>query len=415
MDKTQGSNIEKMICQINAYREEGYEGTTRHALSKVEQRARGYVCEYMQQLGMQVFTDGIGNILSCYEGTDPTLAPVWTGSHIDTVTNAGMFDGVAGIVSALEAIRYLREEGIRPLRSIYVNVYTCEESTVFGSGCIGSRALAGYLKKEELGQITDLAGKSLLTYLQECGFYKEENCRHLFGKDVFHPKASVELHIEQGPWLEREKKTIGIVDSICAPTNIMVTLRGVQSHAGGTSMAERADAFAALGEISVELEKIIAQGKSTYHTGTIGYVSVMPNAVNVIPGEVTFSVDIRDCDAVSKTELEDILIDRMKQICKKRRIALSYKVECRDTPMPCDKEIEAVIENSCIEHKIPYMHMISGAYHDSLFIGKLCPVAMIFVPSHNGISHSPKEWTDFADIEKATLLLKDVLCQLASE
>lgn len=415
MNKLQMSNIEKLIREINQFREDGYDGTTRHALSKEDMQAREYVCSYMKYLGMEVYTDCVGNIFGCYKGQDKTLAPIWTGSHIDTVTNAGMFDGVAGIVCALEVIRCLCEEGIRPLRSIFVNIYTCEESTVFGSGCIGSRALAGHLKKEELTQVKDFEGNSLLSHLEECGIYNDSKCDFLFGNSFYKPKASVELHIEQGPWLERMGKTIGIVDSICAPTNILVSLKGEQSHAGGTSMHDRRDAFAALAEISMELEEVIACGESDYSTGTIGYVSVKPNAVNVIPGEVDFSIDIRDCDKQSKNHIEEAIIARMKEICNRRGIEMSYDFKCRDIPMKCDDTIKNMIEKACNHYDISCMHLISGAYHDSLFIGELCPVSMIFVPSREGISHSQKEWTDFDDLEKSTVILRDILVTLASE
>jgi len=388
-------------------------GTTRLPFSKEEMDARAFLMNYMKEIGLIVTVDSIGNVCGCLPGSDRQLAPVWTGSHIDTVLEAGMFDGVAGVAAGLEAVRLIKERDIPHKRDICVWIYTSEESTRFQMGCIGSRAMAGYLEKEELSFVKDQDGISLEQLLLKHGFCLNNYDSVLKKKgDVY---AAVELHIEQSPHLEQNQKQIGIVDAICAPSNLMLTLEGEQAHAGGTSMQMRRDAFMAASEISLALEQCTRRGTSAYTTGTVGFVEVIPNAVNVIPGKVKMSVDVRDCEAVSKNKVIREFLFEAEIIAKKRKIKLTTEEKCNDMPIKCDKEIVHTIDKICEKKGISYMHIVSGAYHDSLFIGTFAPVAMIFVPSKNGISHSPVEWTEFADIEAGTDVLTDVLLKLANE
>ena len=227
--------------------------------------------------------------------------------------------------------------------------------------------------------------------------------------------ASLELHIEQSANLEENQKKIGIVDAICAPSNLILTLKGEQSYAGGTSMERRKDAFMAASEISLILEKCVRHGTSAYTTGTVGFVQVVPNAINVIPGEVVMSIDVRDCDEFSKNQVIKQFLAEASKIVQKRKIVMSVEEKCNDVPMMCDKHIIQTLQRICEEKKFSHMHTVSGAYHDSLFLGEFAQVGMIFVPSKNGISHSPEEWTDFEDIELGTTLLAESLLTLANE
>ena len=413
INKASSEQLEKWIRAIDRFQTGEGAGTTRLPFSPEEMQARAYLQEEMERLGIQVTVDSIGNICGRLPGEDPSLAPVWTGSHIDTVLNAGMFDGVAGVVSGMEAVRLIQEAGLPHKRDICVMVYTAEESTRFGMGCIGSRAMAGHLRKEDLETIRDLQGNSLKELLVQNGFALSE-----FGAipvnrgEVY---AALELHIEQGPKLIRNNKRIGLVDAICAPTNLIVTITGEQSHAGGTSMQDRKDAFAAVCEIGLELEQLVQHAESAYTTGTIGFVDVTQNAVNVIPGKVMFSIDVRDCDFTSKNHVVERLTARMQEIAARRGVELELEPKCNDVPMTCDPRIVHILEQSCIDQKVEYMHTISGAYHDSLFLGEFTPVGMIFVPSKDGISHSPAEWTAFEDIAAGADILTAGLLALANE
>lgn len=414
MVKARKETIKDWVEHIDTYKTKGA-GTTRLPLSKEEMECRRYLMDEMVQLGLEVSVDSIGNIFGVLPGIQPDLCPVWTGSHIDTVKEAGRFDGVAGVVAGLEVVRLIKEAGISLQRNLSVNVYTSEESTRFSMGCIGSRAMAGHLSFSELDTLKDLEGVSLKQLLLENNFCLEEyNKVEKAWGDVY---ASVELHIEQSPNLERYKKSVGVVDAICAPSNLLLTFCGVQSHAGGTSMEERRDAFMAAAEVALALEQISKEGHSAYTTGTVGYVSMVPNAVNVIPGQVIMSIDVRDCNQESKTYVVQRFIEEAKIICEKRAIILKIEEKCDDIPLSCDPHIVSVIEAACKESgcQDDSMHLMSGAYHDSLFLGEFCPVGMIFVPSKDGISHSPNEWTDYEDIEKGVDVLAATLIHLANE
>lgn len=403
---------ESLIRRIDTFKTTG-PGTTRLPFSKEEMEARKFIMEYMESIGLTVTADSIGNLCGCLPGTEPSLAPVWTGSHIDTVLEAGMFDGVAGVVAGLEAVRIIKEKGILHKRDICVWIYTSEESTRFQMGCIGSRAMAGYLTRDKLSFVKDKDEISLEKLLIENRFPLDSYDSVLKRKgDVY---AAVELHIEQSPNLEQHQRQIGIVDAICAPSNLMITLEGEQSHAGGTSMEMRKDAFMAASEISLALERCAKCGTSFYTTGTVGFVELTPNAVNVIPGKVKLSIDVRDCDYKSKNKVIEAFLLEADLIAKRRKVTMTVEEKCNDMPMKCDAKITNILHKICEEHGLSYMHTISGAYHDSLFIGTFAPVGMIFVPSKNGISHSPAEWTDFSDIEAGTNLLTDALIQLSNE
>lgn len=417
MKKVNQDNLKKWIEMIDTFKTEGA-GTTRLPFSKEEMDCREYLMREMENLGLEVKVDSIGNITGILYGSQPNLPAVWTGSHIDTVIEAGKFDGVAGVVAGLEAIRLIKDSSIDLKRNLCVNIYTSEESTRFSMGCIGSRAMAGHLQRSELKDIIDMDGTSLEELLLDNGFQLDDFEK--IKKEVGEVYASVELHIEQSSNLEIHGKSVGIVDAICAPSNLIFTLDGVQSHAGGTSMKDRKDAFMAASEIALALEETSKMGLSEYTTGTVGYVTLTPNAVNVIPGQVIMSIDVRDCDQKSKNYVVDQFIKKAKEICHKRGITLSIEEKCNDVPLSCDAHIISLIEQSCEEldqekMKSFYMHLMSGAYHDSLFLGEFCPVGMIFVPSKDGISHSPKEWTDYEDIAKGVDVLTHTLIKLCNE
>ncbi len=405
-------NIKKWLEDINSFNSTPDFGTTRVLFTKPELESRNYVKNEMKKIGLKVHEDGIGNIFGVLEGEDTSLPPVWTGSHIDTVLNAGMFDGMTGVVGGMEALRIIKESGKKFKRSIVVIVYTSEEPTRFGLCCLGSRALAGKLSYEETKEVYDKDGKSLSIVLEELGYNKDDFKNIPVKKgDVF---GAVELHIEQSNKLEKDNMKIGIVKTICAPTNFEVEVIGCQSHAGGTSMEDRKDAYAASAELALILEKLAKESKSEYTTATVGRVAVIPNASNVIPGNVKFSIDIRDCEFESKNILIEKLKKEITKIEEKRGVKVNLTLENHDVPMKCNKKIIDEIEKSCKNQNISHEFMISGAYHDSMFVGEFAPVAMIFVPSKNGISHSPDEWTDFEDIAKGTNILAETLYNLSN-
>lgn len=247
-------NLEKWIEGMNRFNATPEFGTTRILFTKPELANREYVKDEMRKLGLSVKEDAIGNIYACLEGSKPELPYVWTGSHIDTVPNAGKYDGMAGVVCGMEALRMIKESGCKHKRNIMVNVYTSEEPTRYKLSCLGSRAMSGDLNLEDTQRLFDMDGKSLYDKLCELNYNLSEFGR--IRKERGSVFASVELHVEQNNRLEKSGNDIGIVKKICAPSVYAVEVTGCQSHAGGTDMYERRDAFAAACEMSLLLENL---------------------------------------------------------------------------------------------------------------------------------------------------------------
>lgn len=393
--------------------EKNQPGVTRMLFTEEELQARDYIKELMLHAGMTVEEDAIGNIYGTLAGSEPELAPVWSGSHIDTVKNAGNFDGMAGVIAALEACRMIRETKVSHKRNIQVIVFTSEEPTRFGMGCIGSRAMAGRLSLEDTKTVYDDDGISLYEELERLGYTKKkfDTVRKKTG-DVF---ASVELHIEQAPVLEQLGIPIGIVDGICAPSYIHVCVEGEQKHAGSTPMNVRKDPMTASAEIILQTESLARAYGTTYSVATVGKLEVFPNASNVIPGKVSFTIDIRDVDESTKQEITERICTFMDTVAKMRGVNVRYSVDTDDIPHRSDERISSVVEKICREMNIPCHRMISGAYHDSLLVAEFAPVSMIFVPSEKGISHDPGEYTRIEDIAVGTNVLCNALIELSNK
>ena len=407
------SNLEKWIEELDQFNQTPGNGTTRPVFTPEDMDARGYVRELMTSVGLDVTEDNIGNLFGTLPGLDPSLDPVWTGSHIDTVPNGGKYDGIAGVFAGIEALRMIKESGASHKRDISVNVYSGEEMSRFGVCCMGSRALSGRLCLEDLKSHTEPSGKSLYQALKDAGYQPDHFDDEFPCKTPVY--ASLELHIEQNDVLEKAACPIGVVTGICAPTNLVAEVFGVQSHAGGTSMTARRDAYMASAEISLLLERLALDSDSVYITGTVGEMAIEPNAANVIPGHVTFSIDIRSVSLEDKDKLLEGLYSGIKEIEDRRKVTVKTTMMNHDKAVICDEHIVGLVRGSADSLGIPSMDIVSGPYHDSLMLGDITKVGMIFVPSRDGISHNKAEWTDIEDIAKGTDILADTLLKLANE
>lgn len=405
-------NIEKDIDIIDRFNSTLGEGTTRILFTKEEIGARNYVKKRMEETGLQVVEDCVGNIHGILPGTQQKLAPVWTGSHIDTVNNAGKFDGMAGVVAGIEALRVIKESGQDHKRSIEVIVFTSEEPTRFGIWGIGSHAMAGKLPMEDLACLLDDEGKSLRETLLNLGYDLSTYPEIERKKGDVH--AFVELHIEQAPILDRKKVPIGIVETICGLTAIQMKISGVQGHAGGTPKYERFDPVMAMSEICLYLESLIYRSGEPYLVGTVGKVVVNPNASNVIAKEVTFSVDIRDRNLHTKDKLVADLSAYAHDIAKARGLQIEINIITHDAPVQCSSMVTRAIGEAAASFNYDALPMVSGAFHDAVMVACFAPIGMIFVPCREGISHSPEEWSDFEDIRKGTDVLAASLYNLAN-
>ncbi len=407
------ARIKQWIDEIDQFNDTPGEGTTRWYLTDTEWNARLYLAEEMKKLGLDVRMDCMGDLFATLPGTDRSLAPVWTGSHYDTVLHGGKFDGVAGVVAGLEAVRIIRESGIAHKRDITVVAYSAEETARFGIGCLGSRVMADRLSTEDTKKIFAGDGPSLYDELKKRGLEPEEikNSRVRKG-DVF---CAIEMHIEQNSVLEKTGTPLGIVKAICAPLNYTVTVTGIAAHAGGMPMTERKDAYAAASEMSLALERIVRENKlSEYCTGTVGRIVLTPNVPTVIPAKAEFTVDVRDCSAESKNTLKALIEKEFHEIAKRRGVGLEMIMHNNDTPAVSAPALVRMFEEACEERGIRYQSCISGPFHDSLFVSEFAPIGMLFVPSRDGLSHCPQEWTDTADIKLGTDVMAETLVKLAN-
>lgn len=410
--KASAENIQKDIENLDKFNSTPGEGTTRILFTPPELAARDYIKGRMEALGLAVREDAIGNIFGKLPGARPELAPVWTGSHIDTVPHAGSFDGMAGVVGGLEALRMIRESGAPHARDLEVIVFTSEEPTRFGKGCLGSRALADDLTLGDAEALTDKDGASLKSVLEALGYDLSQfgAIRRQKG-DVF---ACVELHIEQGAVLESLGLKTGLVTAISAPTDLRVTVDGTQEHAGATPMYLRKDALSAAAQVMLELEGLARAGRDPSTVATVGMVEVHPGATNVIPGQVRFSVDMRSCDFEEKTIILEKMQRFMEAVGHTRGVSFSTELVCHEKPAAADPQVLEVLKAVCGEAGLRYNLMPSGAYHDSMLVARFAPFGMIFVPSRGGVSHHRDEWTDYGDIATGVDVLAGSLLRLAN-
>lgn len=413
LKKSSVEDIRYYIESINQFNLTPEKGTTRLALSSQDSLARKFIKEKATQLGLKVKEDAVGNIFATLEGTDPSLPAVWTGSHTDTVPNGGMFDGIVGVIGGFEAIRLIKESRLPVHRNINLVIFTSEESASYSKGCLGSRAMAGVLTLDDAKNTKNEKGESFAKVLENLGYDLNQFDNVKIQKNKV--SAFVELHIEQGIVLEQLGIPIGIVTAIAAPTDIHVHIIGKQGHAGATPMHLRYDAMTAASEIILKLETLARASTSTYTVGTVGKILVSPNAANVIPGEVSFSIDIRGSEFDSKDQLVNALLLFIDDVMEKRKVNITTEIINHDIPKHANTTIVEIIKNVCNEKSCSYHEMVSGAYHDSMFVAEFAPFGMIFIPCKEGISHNPQEWANYEDISEGIDVLAKTLLTLANQ
>jgi ureidoglycolate amidohydrolase len=383
---------------------------TRVVFSEADLRARAYVKNLCADAGLTVKEDAVGNTFVHWQGSEPELAPIGTGSHIDAIPNAGLYDGCVGVLGGLEAIRALQRAGFRPRRSIELLIFTSEEPTRFGIGCLGSRMMGNVLTVAQALALRDKEGQSLDELRAQAGFSGPlESVALPVGR--FH--QFLELHIEQGPLLEEEGIDLGLVTAIAAPASLKILIEGEGGHAGARLMPGRKDALAAAAELILALE---AAAKSTGvidTVATVGVCEVFPGAVNSIPSRVYLETDIRDIDAARRDGVIAALADACADIAARRGVTITTDLVNADPPATCDAEILAAMEASAAEAGLSYKRMVSRAYHDSLFVARFAPVAMVFIPCRGGVSHRPDEYASPEWIAGGVDVLARTLARLA--
>lgn len=383
---------------------------TRIVFTAADLRARAWAIARCKEAGLEVRQDAVGNTFARWKGSDATAPAVGTGSHIDAIPNAGKYDGVVGVLGGLEAIRALQRSGFHPKRSIELLIFTSEEPTRFGVGCLGSRLLSGVLSAESAGGLRDANEESLEQIRSQAGFGGELREVKLAAG---HYHAFVELHIEQGPLLERGKIPLGIVERIAAPASARILLEGSGGHAGGVLMPDRRDALCAAAELVLEAERAAHSTGAIDTVATVGICDVFPGAVNSIPSRVRLSLDVRDTDLARRDGVMSEITSAAEGISRKRQITVQTEVLNSDAPADCAPEIVEALADSCRGHHLKFLPMVSRAYHDSLFISRIAPTGMLFIPCRNGYSHRPDEYASPEDIACGTLILAETLAKLA--
>ncbi len=407
------ARLQAEIDELATFSQAPAPAVTRVLFSPEDQKARAWLTERFQAAGLQMRHDAVGNLFARWEGSRPELPPVATGSHTDAIPNAGKFDGVIGVLGALEAFRALRESGFQPVRSLEIVMFTAEEPTRFGLGCLGSRLMSGALAPEQALALRSRQGESLDELKTQAGYTEDATLKSVrLPQDVY--RAFVELHIEQGPLLERDGFDIAAVEKIAAPSAFRFRLEGAGGHAGGVLMPGRRDALLAASEIALAVEKAALESGCPDTVATTGVLTIEPGAINSIPCRALMEIDLRDTNVKTRQKAFDAIQQAAGEICTRRQIEYKFEPINSDPPAICDPELVALILREAEANGLKSRRQISRAYHDSLFMALLCPTAMIFIPCHNGYSHRPDEFSSPEQIAAGVKVLGGVLRELAS-
>jgi len=380
--------------------------------SEANRRAREYLLDRMDAADLDVTVDAVGNVAGTWtpDGADPDAAPVAAGSHLDSVPEGGIFDGPLGVYAALEAVRAMQDAGVSPDRPVTVVSFTEEEGQRFADGLLGSSVAVGDRSVEEALALTDDEGVTLESALEEIGF-RGEGRLDASGWDAFY-----ELHVEQDTALEEAGIPVGVVTTITGITHLDVEVLGEANHAGATHMHDRTDALAAAAELVLDVEAAaneVVDTNSDSAVGTVGSLDVSPNATNVVPGRVEAGVDIRDVEYESMETVVGAVRDTLDRIEAERGVetALDRPFDLEPTPMA--ERLREAAHRAGDDAGIETMDLHSGAAHDTMHVADVTDGALLFAPSRDGISHNPREWTDWDDCAAATRVLAGSIAETA--
>jgi N-carbamoyl-L-amino-acid hydrolase len=390
--------LEQSIEELGRIGQTSRGGLTRLALSDEDKRGRDWMVARMREAGLAITVDQMGNIFGQRAG-DPALPPVMMGSHVDSVPTGGRYDGQLGVLCGLEVIRSLEDAKIRTRHPVTLAIFTNEEGARFQPAMIASGVMAGKIALEDAYNARDKDGIRLVDELERIGYLGAEPC-------VARPfRAYLELHIEQGPFLEEEGLSVGVVEGIVAIAWSRLTIHGVQDHAGPTPMRIRHDALVAAAEVVSGVRRIAREMGGDLVT-TVGNVVVAPNIVNAIPGRVTLSIDMRDPQDATLDRARAKLETTVREACEREGVRYELEHYWRVPYTAFDRGVVDAIERAARTAGARHRRIRSGAGHDAQYMAAIGPAGMVFVPSHDGRSHCEEEFTPIDDIEQgATTLL----------
>lgn len=401
--------LQEKIDQIATF-SETKTGITRLAFSNWDEKVQDFFIREMEQVGLTVRKDAAGNLIGRLEGTNRAAPVVATGSHLDSVPKGGKYDGVVGVVGGLLAIKRLRAKG--PLtHPVELIIFAAEESSRFSYSTIGSKVMTGAMQLRAWKRAVDREGISLIQALTNRGLDFDQLSQAVRSKDDF--KCFIELHIEQGYFLERAKEVIGVVEAIAAPTRLKITVAGEAAHSGTTPMDGRHDALVSAAKIVLAVRDIAMEQSHLGTVGSVGVLNVQPGAINVIPGNVEMWVDIRGVQQESIIDCIQELKDFVSTLAEEEETPAAIDVLASDRPVILDEVLAGQIETICKRQKISYRRMNSGAGHDAMNMAKITPTGMIFIPCKNGVSHNPAESAKIEDILTGVDVLTQILFEQA--
>ena len=401
-----GARLERRLAELAAIGAiEGTEGCARLALTDADRAGRELVVTWMRDLGLQLSTDGIGNVIGVL-GADTVAGAVLTGSHIDTVATGGRYDGNLGVLSGLEVLETVIERRVQPARPLAVGFFTNEEGARFAPDMLGSLVYAGGLALEEALDTVGIDGAVLGAELDRIGFRGAAPVPGLV------PHAFVEYHIEQGPVLERQQIGIGAVTGVQGISWTRYTFTGQANHAGTTPMSYRHDA----GYVAMRLATFVRELVDEIgppQVGTAGRIELHPNLVNVVAGRATMTVDVRNTDDEVLGDVEGRIADFVAKLAADEGVGVESQTLARFQPVSFDDRVVDVVEQVATELGNTTMRLPAGAGHDAQMLARVCPAGMVFVPSAGGVSHNPAEHTEPADIEAGANVLLHTMLRLA--
>lgn len=377
----------------------GETGTCRPTLTALEKEAFELAASWMKEAGMTTRIDNFGNLIGRMKGEDDSLPVLMMGSHLDSQPYGGRFDGVAGVLCAIEVMQSMKDNNIIPKRSIEVVSFADEEGWRFNKGLFGSRGILGKLEEGEL-QRADKEGITREQALKDfgCDINNFKGSEYAPGS-IF---AFLELHIEQGPVLDIGNKAIGIVTGISGPLWLTVKLKGMAGHTGSVPMPLRKDALLGAAEIIIAVNKIATQDPTAPTVGTVATMNVFPASRNIIAEEAIFTIDLRDIDLARRNKYEKQLYTEIETICNKHGLTYSISEDTNSEPRYCADWIKAVIKNNCDQLNLDAPELMSGPFHDALALSYACDYGMIFIRCKDGISHNPLEYASYEDLALGT-------------
>lgn len=385
---------------------DGTRGNARLALTDADREGRDLVVAWMQDLGLDVVVDALGNVVGTRAGRED-LPPVMTGSHIDTVRTGGCFDGNLGVLAGLEVVETLAANGITTRRPLSVAFFTNEEGARFQPDMLGSLVYVGGMPLEEALDLRAIDGPTVGAELTRIGYAGAWPC-----PAAAFPHAFVELHIEQGPVLEAEGYRIGAVTGVQGISWQEVTVSGQSNHAGTTPMGMRHDPLYVAAELAVYVRRLAVE-LGGHQVGTVGRIEVQPNLVNVVPARAVLTVDLRNTDEPVLQEAERRFHEHCVEVAAVEGVTITSRRLARFAPVAFDPDLVELVDETARRLGLPVRRLPSGAGHDAQMLARVCPTAMVFTPSAHGVSHNPAEHTDPDDLVAGADVLLQVLLALA--